>query len=74
MTNPATSPTPRLVFIDRRQILLRTVDVENLIEETRLVWELIGQLDLSLYHAQIAAVEGHARREHTDPDDDGVDP
>jgi len=53
---------------------LRTVDVENLIEETRLVWELIGRLDLSLYHAQIAAVEGHARREHTDPDDDGVDP
>jgi transposase len=28
---------------------------------------LIGRLELSLYHAQIAAVEGRAGREHTDP-------
>ncbi len=64
------SPSPRLVSIDRRQILLRTVDVENLIDENhgaRSVWELVGRLDLTLYHAQIAAVEGHAGREHTDP-------
>ena len=52
------------------QILLRTVDVEKLIDEdhsARSLWELVGRLDLSLYHAQIAAVEGHAGREHTDP-------
>src|SRR5258708_31022419 len=51
-------------------MLLRTVDVENLIDENhsaRSVWELVGRLDLTLYHAQIAAVEGHAGREHTDP-------
>jgi hypothetical protein len=70
VTKPSTSPTARLVAIDRRQILLRTVDVENLIDENhsaRSVWELVGRLDLTLYHAQIAAVEGHAGREHTDP-------
>ena len=51
-------------------MLLRTVDVEKLIDDdhrARLIWELVGRLDLGLYHAQIAAVDGHAGREHTDP-------
>src|SRR5713101_10117012 len=63
-------PVPRLVPIDRRQLLLRTVDVEKLVEDehaVRALWELVGRLDLRLYHAQIAAVEGGAGREHTDP-------
>jgi hypothetical protein len=57
---------PRLVAIDRRQPLLRTVDVEKLVDDehsVRAIWELIGRLDLRLYHAQIAAVEGSAGRE-----------
>src|SRR6266849_9907140 len=61
---------PRLVAIDRRQLLLRTVDVERLVDDehrVRAIWELVGRLDLRLYHAQIAAVEGSAGREHTDP-------
>src|SRR6266404_9867363 len=69
MNSPAT-PVPRLVAIDRRQLLLRTVDVEKLVEDghsVRSIWELVGRLDLRLYHAQIAAVEGRAGREHTDP-------
>ena len=51
-------------------MVLRTVDVELLVEEdhsSRSIWELVGRLDLSLYYAQIAAVEGRAGREHTDP-------
>src|SRR6266481_6238701 len=70
MTNPPTSPTPRLISIDRQQILLRTVDVEKLIDEdhsARSVWELVGRLDLGLYDAQIEAVEGGAGRNHTTP-------
>src|SRR6266850_1808123 len=69
MNSPAT-PVPRLVAIDRRQLLLRTVDVEKLVEDghsVRSIWELVGRLDLRLYHAQIAALEGRAGREHTDP-------
>jgi transposase len=64
------APSPRLASIDRCQLLLRTVDVERLIDEdhsARSTWELVGRLDLSLYHAQIEAVEGHAGRDHTDP-------
>jgi hypothetical protein len=55
---------------------LRTVEVEKLIDEghsARSLWELVGRLDLALYHAQIAAVEGHAGREHTAPQFDGSD-
>jgi transposase len=61
---------PRLVSIDRRQMLLRTVEVEKLIDDdhsARSLWSLVGRLDLSLYYAQIAAVEGRAGRQHTDP-------
>jgi transposase len=68
--NDSTLPTPRLVSIDRRQLVLRSVDVERLIDDehsARLIWELVGRLDLSLYHAQVASVEGRAGREHTDP-------
>lgn len=70
MSHDSTAPSPRLVSIDRRQLLLRTVDVEKLIDEdhsARSIWKLVGRLDLSLYHAKIASVEGHAGREHTDP-------
>jgi transposase len=46
------------------------MDLELLIEEdhsARSIWELVGRLDLSRYYADIAAVEGRAGREHTDP-------
>ena len=70
MSHESTTPSPRLVFIDRHQLLLRTVDVEKLIKDehpAHSIWTLVGRLDLSPYHAQIAAVEGRAGREHTDP-------
>jgi|SRR5712664_3549190 len=69
MSNDETA-VPRLVAIDRRQLILRTMDVEKLVEPehcVRSIWELVGRLDLRLYYAQIAAVEGSAGREHTDP-------
>ena len=40
------------------------MDVERLIDEdhcARGIWGLTGRLDLSRYHAEIAAVEGRAR-------------
>ena len=61
---------PRLVAVDRRQMVLRAIEVELLIEEdhsARSIWELVGRLDLSRYYAEIGAVEGRAGREHTDP-------
>jgi transposase len=61
---------PRLVAVDRRQMVMRAIDVERLIEEdhpARALWELVGRLDLSRYYAEIDAVEGRAGRDHTDP-------
>jgi hypothetical protein len=62
--------SPRLASIDRSQLVLRTVDVEGLIEEdhcSRSIWELIGRMDLSLCHAEISAVAGSAGGDHTAP-------
>src|SRR5271156_876767 len=61
---------PRLVSVDRRQMVLRAIEVERLIEAdhpARAIWELVGRLDLSRYYAEILAVEGRAGRDHTDP-------
>ena len=63
-------PLPRLALIDRSQLLLHTVDVERLIDEdhsARSIWHLVGRMNLSLYHAKIAALEGRAGRDHTAP-------
>ena len=67
-TNPVTRP--RLVSVDRRQMVMRAIEVERLIaadHPARAIWELVGRLDLSRYYAAIAAVEGRAGRDHTDP-------
>ena len=61
---------PRLVAVNRRQMVMRAIDVELLIEEdhsARSIWELVGRLDLSRYYAEIGSVEGRAGRDHTDP-------
>ena len=71
-TNTPSIPVarPRLAAVNRQQMVMRAMDVELLIEEdhpARSIWELVGRLDLSRYYADIAAVEGRAGREHTDP-------
>lgn len=60
----------RLASIDRSQLVLHSIDVERLIDEdhsARSIWKLIGRLNLSKYHAEIASVEGGAGRDHTAP-------
>lgn len=61
---------PRLKMVDRSQLLLRTIDVERLIDEdhpARAVWEFVGQLDLSRYREQVGSVSGTAGRPAFDP-------
>lgn len=51
-------------------MLFRPVNVEKLIEEdhpARNLWELVGSLDLSLYHQATGAVEGRAGRPAINP-------
>lgn len=63
-------PERRLQGVDRRQMLLRPVVVEELIGEdhpARAIWEFVGRLDLSRYVEQVRSVEGAAGRPAWDP-------
>lgn len=67
---PADSPAPRFVLINREQLLLRPVHVEQLIDAdhpARALWDLVGSLDLSLYHQAASAVQGRPGRPGLDP-------
>lgn len=63
-------PKPRVRAIDRQQLQMRTVDVENLVDAdhpVRAIWEFVGRLDLSQFLESIEAVEGVAGRTALDP-------
>ena len=67
---PEGEPAPRLKSINRKQLLLRPVDVERLVpedHEVRAIWEFTGHLDLTLYYQAIHAVEGRAGCTAFDP-------
>ena len=64
------SRTVRRRLINRQQLLLRPVEVEKLVEEdhpVRAIWELVGQLDLKRFYAEIESVEGVAGAPVWDP-------
>lgn len=61
---------PRLKPVDRQQMMLRMVDVEQLIEAdhpARAIWELTGRMNWSGFYTSIQAVEGVAGRQAWDP-------
>ena len=61
---------PRLEAIERDQLVLRPVNVEELVapdHAVRAIWEVVGRFDLSSFCAEIKAVEGVAGREAKDP-------
>jgi transposase len=61
---------PRLEPINRKQFILRSIDVEALIESdhaARNIWEFLGELDLSRFRARVKVVEGRAGRNAWDP-------
>lgn len=61
---------PRLKMINRKQMLLRAVDVEELIpmdHEVRAIWKFVERLDLSSYYKEIKVREGEAGRPAMDP-------
>jgi transposase len=60
----------RFEAINRQQMVLRTVDVEQLLEPdhlARAIWEMTGRLDLTPYTVAVRAVEGAAGRSPKDP-------
>ena len=63
-------PQPRVQAINRQQMVLRPMEVEQLIaldHPARAIWELVGQRHLNRFYAAIKAVEGTAGREPVDP-------
>jgi transposase len=65
-----TQRQPRLKPVERRQLLLRTVDVEKLVPEdhpVRAIWALLGEMDLERFSVDVKAVDGSAGRAAWDP-------
>lgn len=68
--NPDGQDRVRCKPVQRRQLLLRTVDVENLVgpgHAVRAIWELAGKLNLRAFYAEIGTLEGEAGRPAWDP-------
>jgi len=56
--------------VNRQQLVLRSVDVEKLVEEdhaVRAIWELVDKADLECFYEAIEAVEGEAGCSAWDP-------
>jgi transposase len=63
-------PAARVKAVQRDQLVLRSVDVEQLLgpeHGARAIWELVGQCDLERFYETIEAVEGQAGRPSQDP-------
>jgi transposase len=61
---------PRVRVVNRKQMVLRAVDVETLIEPehpARSIWDLVGRLNLDLFYGCIRSLEGGAGRSTFDP-------
>ncbi len=62
--------TIRFKAIERKQLLLRPVDVEKLVSEqhpVRAIWALVDQLDVGSFCSDLGAFEGEAGRPAWDP-------
>ncbi len=61
---------PRFEPIDRRQVALEPLDVEQLIADNhpaRSIWSILGRLNLGRFCGAVKAVEGHAGRNLWEP-------
>jgi transposase len=61
---------PRFKPIDRDQMVMRAVDIEQLVEQAhavRAIWEFVGRLDLATFSEDVRAVEGERGRPAHDP-------
>ena len=72
MTEPSHNhrPKPRFEPINREQMVMRVVDVEQLVDQdhpVRAIWEFVGRLDLSSFCEQIRAFEGERGRPAYNP-------
>ena len=60
MGKPKRPPKPRFEQIERAQIILEPVDIENLISSdhrARLLWDFLGKMPLDRFAADVKAFE-----------------
>jgi len=60
----------RFVYVNRQQLVMRTIDVEQLIEAdhpARAIWEFLGRVDLRRFSVGVQAYEGERGRAAYDP-------
>jgi transposase len=65
-----TKPKPRFETVDRDQMVMRPVDIDQLIDQdhaARAIWEFVGRLDLTSFSEDVRAVEGERGRPAHDP-------
>ena len=63
-------PAARYLPLDRNQRVLRTLDLEHLVDEdhpARKIWRVVESLDLSGFETEVRAVEGVAGRPSHSP-------
>jgi transposase len=63
-------PKPRFEFVNRAQLVFRTIDVEQLIDPdhpARAIWQFLGRVDLSGFSVGVQAYEGERGRAAYDP-------
>lgn len=61
---------PRFEAIDREQMVMRPVDIDQLVDQfhaVRAIWEFVGRLDLTGFCEDVRAVEGERGRPALDP-------
>jgi transposase len=69
-TASASEPRKRFKAINRKQLMIRPVDVEKLVEEddpVRAIWAMVCELDWSRFEDDVKVVEGGKGRSNTDP-------
>ena len=70
MGKPKRPPKPRFEQIERAQIILEPVDIENLISSdhrARLLWDFLGKMPLDRFAADVKAFEHSAGRDPWPP-------
>lgn len=70
MNSEQEAPEWRVKPVNRQQLVMKTVDVEELVGEdhpARSLWEFVGRQDLTRFYEPIRVVEGGAGRSAWDP-------
>jgi transposase len=70
VASPGDAGNPKLNPINRNQIMMKTIDLELMLEPSHLaraIWDVMGRVDLSEYQRAICSQQGEKGRPSNDP-------